>query len=374
MEESTRIIRATLNAAGQGVPMHAGPVFAAPFQVAGDPAGAAYSYGRSHNPTWTELERAIGTMEVMAGAPAGVRVFGSGMAAVAAAFSAVLRTGDMVAVTRGMYFGARRLLEEVWVPAGVTVVELGPAEMTEPERLRGVRLVWVETPSNPGLEVTDVAAVARAAHAAEALVAVDNTTASPLGQRPLELGADLSVCSDSKAMCGHSDLLLGHVATGSEELLEKVDRQRTATGGIAGPMEAWLLLRSLATLPLRLEKSSANALGMAEFLSGQRGVTEVLYPGLKTHTGHEVARRQMMHFGPVLSFTLKSREGAESFLGASELITEATSFGGIATTAERRARWGHDDVAPGFIRLSAGCEDVKDLVGDIAKALTAIDE
>jgi cystathionine gamma-lyase len=230
----------------------------------------------------------------------------------------------------------------------------------------GARLVWLETPSNPELEITDIAAAARLAHAAGAWVAVDNTTATPWLQKPLQLGADFSVCSDSKAMCGHSDLLLGHVAT-SPELISGIDRQRTLTGGIVGPMEAWLALRSLATLPLRLERSCANALAIAEFLSSR---CEVLYPGLKSHPGHAVAAAQMTHFGPVLSLTLESQKAAEEFLGRAELITQATSFGGISTSAERRGRWGHDAIAPGFIRLSAGCEDVEDLLADVEQALT----
>ena len=173
-------------------------------------------------------------------------------------------------------------------------------------------------------------------------------------------------------MCGHSDLLMGHVATRDAELLERIDRQRTLTGGIAGPMEAWLLLRSLATLPLRLERSSANALAIAEFLAGREEVSEVLYPGLKTHPGHAIAAAQMNYFGPVLGFTLASKEAAEQFLSSAQLITEATSFGGVSTSAERRGRWGHDAIAPGFIRMSAGCEDIGDLLADMAQALDGL--
>jgi len=193
---------------------------------------------------------------------------------------------------------------------------------------------------HPELQIVDIAAVARVAHAAGALVAVDNTTATPLGQKPLALGADLSVCSDSKSMCGHSDLLLGHVAVVDAGLLEAIDRQRTLTGGIPGPMEAWLAVRSLATLPLRLERSSANALRLAEFLAGRKEVSGVLYPGLRSHTGHSVAAAQMTHFGAVVGFTLGSKEAAEAFLERAKLVTQATSFGGVSTTAERRGRWG----------------------------------
>ena len=372
MREATRVIRSTLTKPVAGEPLHAGPVFAAPFHVIGDPSATAYTYGRSDNPTWTGLERAIGLMEVGDGHDAaGVRCFGSGMAAVAAAFGATLGAGDTVVMAAGAYFLARQLLEEVFVPAGVRVRTVAVSELTEPAAVAGAKLVWVETPSNPELEITDIEAVCRVAHAAGALVACDNTTATPLGQRPLELGADLSVCSDSKAMSGGSDVVMGHVATRDAALLARVDRQRTLTGGVPGPMEAWLLMRSLATVPLRLTQSSANALALAEFLETRGEVSRVLYPGLKTHPGHAVAAAQMRHFGPILSFTLRDQQAAERFLAAAELITEATSFGGVATTAERRARWGHDGIAPGFVRLSAGCEDGADLIEDCARALEA---
>jgi len=366
MRDATRVIRATLGEAKAGEPLHAGPVFAAPFHAAGDPVAAKYTYARSHNPTWSHLEAAIAALE---GEGAGVRVFASGIAAEAAVFGAVLRPGDTVVIGEGIYFGGRQLLAERFVPMGVRVRAVKACELVAAEAVAGARLVWVETPSNPELEITDIAAVVRVAHEAGALAAVDNTTATPMGQKPLGLGADLSVCSDSKSMGGHSDLLLGHVATTDPQLLADLDRQRTLTGGIAGPMEAWLALRSLATLPLRLERSSANALAIAEFLAAREEVSGVLYPGLKSHKGHEIAARQMTYFGAVLGFTLASKEAAERFLEAAELITQATSFGGIATTAERRARWGHDGVAPGFIRMSAGCEDVGDLLADMERAL-----
>jgi cystathionine gamma-lyase len=151
-----------------------------------------------------------------------------------------------------------------------------------------------------------------------------------------------------------------------------IDRWRTMTGGIVGPMEAWLALRSLATLPLRLERSSANALAIARFLVGRREVENVLYPGLASHPGHAVAVGQMRYFGPVLCFTLRDQAAAELFLSRAKLVTEATSFGGVTTTAERRARWGSDDVPGGFIRMSAGCEAVDDLIEDMEQALEAI--
>ena len=375
MRDATRIVQATLSPARAGEPLQSGPVFASKFHLRGNPEGMGYTYGRSANPTWTDLERAIGVLEGRSGGgEVGVRVFGSGIAAVAAVLGAVLRAGDSVVVPAGMYFGARHLIEEIYGAWGITVRTVDAEALVDPAKLEGASLVWVETPSNPRMEVTDIAMVAEAAHAVGAIVAVDNSTATPLGQRPLDLEADLSICSDSKAMCGHSDLVIGHVATRDAHLLAAVDRERTARGGIAGPMEAWLLLRSLPELPLRLERMSANAGMMARLLSKHEAVTEVLYPGLETHPGYEVAERQMRYFGPVLGFTLESKGAAERFLGACELVTEATSFGGVETTAERRGRWGHDAVPEGFIRMSVGLEDSEDLMEDVWEALRASHE
>jgi cystathionine gamma-lyase len=170
-------------------------------------------------------------------------------------------------------------------------------------------------------------------------------------------------------MTGHSDLLLGHVATRDPELHTQIDRWRTLTGAALGPMEAWLALRSIATLPLRLERASQNAQRIAEFLITHKEVKTVLYPGLPSHPGHAIAAKQMTYFSPVLSFELQDKSAAETFFTKSKLITEATSFGGITTTGERRARWGGDAVPGGFIRMSAGCEAVEDLIEDIAQAL-----
>ncbi len=400
MRETTRVVRAMLTPAVAGEAMHEGPVFAAPFHAPGDPAGVAYTYGRSHNPTWTALETALGMIESGDGYTARALIFGSGMAAVAAVFGAALRPGDAVVLPSNSYFTARLLAEEYFARMGVEV-RLAPTGEAQGELLKGARLLWLETPSNPGMDVCDIAALCEQAHAAGCLVACDNTTATPLGQKVLELGADYSVVSDTKSMTGHGDLMIGHVAVKrrengtsgagaeiflssneqramsnertEEDLWVGLERWRTLTGSIVGPMEAWLAGRSLATLPLRLERSCANAMRIAEFLSGRKGVLRVMYPGLKTHPGHAIAERQMRSFGPVVSFVLRDREAAERFLLAAELVTDATSFGGVTTTAERRARWGHDAIEEGFIRLSAGCEDGEDLVEDIGRALEAGD-
>lgn len=371
MRETTRIVRAMLTEAIPGDPIHGGPVFAAPFHVPGDPEDVPYSYGRSHNPTWTALERALGMMESGKGFEARALVFGSGMAAVTAIFGAVLRPGDVVMLPANAYFTARVLVQEYFAKMGVEVRFAPAGGGAQSHPLDGVRLLWIETPSNPGMEVVNIRVMCERAHAVGALVACDNTTATPLGQKVLELGADYSVVSDTKSMTGHSDVMLGHVAVKDDTLWAGLERWRTLTGSIPGPMEAWLAGRSLATLPLRLERSCANAMKIAEFLSGRADVLRVMYPGLKTHPEHGTAARQMRMFGPVLSFVLASRGAAERFLKAAELVTDATSFGGVTTTAERRARWKHDAIEEGFIRLSAGCEEIEDLLADMGRALDA---
>jgi cystathionine gamma-lyase len=377
MRDATKIIRSTLTRTAPGEPLHSGPVFAAPFHTPGDPSQTPYTYARSHNPTWTSLEKAIGQME-SGHLPSGesyratALVFASGMAACAAVFGAVLNPGDIVVLPSNAYYTARVLLEDYFVRMGIVLRMAPTAGNAQAELLEGAKLLWLESPSNPGMEICDIAALSEAAHRAGALVAVDNTTPTPMGQLPLALGADLSVASDTKSMTGHSDLLLGHVAVRDLELYAKLDRWRTLTGGVLGPMEAWLALRSIATLPLRLERSCENAQRIAEFLATRNEVVSVLYPGLPTHPGHETAAKQMRYFGAVLSFVLRDKTAAETFLANSKLLTEATSFGGITTTAERRARWGGDAVPEGFIRMSAGCEAVEDLIEDMTQALDSI--
>jgi cystathionine gamma-lyase len=382
MHDSTKIIRSTLTRAVAGEPLHPSPVFAAPYHTPGDPNAAPYSYARSHNPTWTALEKAIGQMESGQFAPghaeagtnyrASALVFASGMAACSATFGAFLRPGDVVVLPANAYFGARMLLQDYFAKMGAVLRLVPTGNDIQDEHLDGARLLWIETPANPTMEISDVVVLCERAHRAGALVAVDNTTATPLGQRPLALGADFSVASDTKSMTGHSDILLGHVAARDRELLQKVEEWRTLVGGILGPMEAWLALRSIATLPLRLERSCANAQRIAEFLTTRPEVSTVLYPGLPSHPGHAIAARQMQFFGCVLSFELADKAAAESFLAKSKLITEATSFGGTCTYAERRGRWGGDAVPEGFMRLSAGLEHIDDLLEDIAQSLNGL--
>lgn len=371
MRDATKIIRSTLTQPVAGEPLQAGPVFAAPYHAPGDPANITYSYARSHNPTWTALEKALGQMESGEGYQASALVFASGMAACTAAFGAVLRPGDAVVLPSNAYYTARMLLQNYFTKMGVVLRMAPTAGNAQAELLEGARLLWLESPSNPGMEICDIALLCEAAHRAGALVAVDNTTPTPMGQLPLALGADFSVASDTKSLTGHSDLLLGHVAVRDPKLHAQIDQWRTLTGAALGPMEAWLAVRSIATLPLRLERSCENAQRIAEFLTTRKEVVSVLYPGLPNHPGHAIASKQMRYFGAIVSFVLRDRSAAETFLAKSKLLTEATSFGGVTTTAERRARWGSDAIAEGFIRLSAGCEAVDDLIEDIAQALDA---
>lgn len=293
------------------------------------------------------------------------------MAALAAVMLPHLEPGDVLVVPSDGYFLTRTLASGYLAKRGVEVRELPTAGDGLDEALAGSRLALVETPSNPGLDVCDLVAFAEAAHAAGALVAVDNTTATPLGQRPLDLGADFSVAADTKGLTGHSDLVLGHVAVREPAHAEALRTWRTQTGAIPGPLETWLAHRSLGTLDVRFERQCATALALARLLAERPDVSRVRYPGLEDDPAHEIAGRQMRRFGQVVSFELADRERAEAFLTSCRLVAEATSFGGLHSTAERRARWGGDAVSEGFIRFSVGCERAEDLLGDVELALDA---
>jgi cystathionine gamma-lyase len=370
MQRTTQLVRAGLPEPPAklrpGDPIHSGPVFTSAFAAPGDPAHSPYTYTRFNNPTWRELEHALGNLE------GGIaRIFPSGMAAVTAVFAALLRPGDTVVLPSDSYYTTRIITREFFADFGIQTRLAPTANNAQQQALAGAKLLWLESPSNPGMDVCDIRLLSDAAHAQGVLVAVDNTTPTALGQQPLGLGADISVASDTKSLTGHSDLLLGHVAVKDPALDAKIERWRTLSGSIVGPMEAWLAMRSLVTLPLRLEKQSQNALAIAEFLAGNSHVRAVRYPGLQSHPAHALAASQMRFFGPVVGFELPDRAAAERFLQASHLLVEASSFGGIVSSAERRARWRGDDVSEGFIRLSAGCEASEDLLADLDQALHA---
>ena len=365
---ATRVVHAGLPAPAQGTPFLPGPTLAAPFHLIGPSDASPYGYGRDANPTWTGYEAALGELE---GGEA--VLFGSGLAAVAAVLLAMVAPGDVIVVPGDGYPSIRQLALEHLRPRGVDVRVVPTDDAAIRAALPGATLVWIETPSNPGLAVLDVAALAAAAHAEGALLAVDNTLATPLLQRPLQLGADLSVASASKALTGHSDLVLGYVAAADPAVIAQLHEWRNLTGAIAGPFEAWLAHRSLATLDVRHERQCANALAIALALNERDDVHDVRYPGLPDDPGHTLAARIFggARFGGVLCFDLRTEARAQAFLAAATLIAEATSFGGVHSSAERRLRWAKDDVSPGFIRLSAGIEAADDLVADVCAALDA---
>jgi cystathionine gamma-lyase len=369
--DGTRAVRAGETAAVPGTPLRPSPVFAAPFHL-GDQApraGGADAYARTEQPTLRDFEAAVGELD-------GGRClsFATGMAALAAVVLACASAGDRVLLPADGYYTTRLLAAEELARFGIEVEYVATLDIegVAAGGLEGVRLVLLETPSNPQLDVCDIAAVAHAARAAGALVAVDNTTATPLGQRPLELGAHLTVASDTKALTGHSDLLLGHVSTADDDLFARLKSWRDHSGSVPGPFEAWLGHRSMSTLDLRLARQGANAAAVAEVLAGSPAVRGVRWPWRAGDPSFALASRQMLRPNGVVSAELADEAAVGRFLAASRLWTAATSFGGVHSTVDRRAQWGGDAVPSGFVRFSCGIEDTDDLVADLSGALGAL--
>jgi cystathionine gamma-lyase len=346
----------------KGEPIALPIVASSTFEQPGDPDGTHF-YGRNGNPTVEEVETEIGLIE-----EAEAVLFPSGMAAIASVFYAHLKPGDRVLVHSDGYYNARGLLADQFATRGVEVSHVATVAFADAD-FSGVKLALIETPSNPGLDVCDIAAVAARARAAGTILVADNTTATPLCQRPLDLGADISIMADTKAMAGHSDILAGHVACRNAELLAPVKTWRRLAGAIVSPFDAYLLHRGLETLELRVARANANAMAIATALSGDPRVTGLRYPGLATDAAHAIARKQMRSYGPIVSFCLASRAAAEAFIARHPLLAAATSFGGVHSSAECRVRWG-DAVPEGFIRMACGIEPVSDLV---AATLAALD-
>ncbi|MFJ9244301.1 cystathionine gamma-lyase [Streptomyces sp. NPDC101776] len=365
--DGTRAVRAGLPEPVKYEPTLPGPVFAAHFHLPGEATGP-YKYGRDENPTWTHLERAIGELEAPGQEDVETLVFASGMAAISSVLFSQLRAGDVVVLPDDGY-QVLPLVREQLAAYDIEVRTAPTGGDAQLDLLDGAKLLWLETPSNPGLDVCDIRRLADAAHARGALVAVDNTLASPLGQRPLELGADFTVASGTKQLTGHGDVLLGYVAGTDASAMAAVRRWRKVVGAIPGPMEAWLAHRSIATLQLRVDRQNATALIVAKALRERAEVTGLRYPGLPDDPSYKIASQQMRRYGCVVSFTLPTRAHADRFLDALRLVDDATSFGGVRSTAERRGRWGGDAVPEGFVRLSVGAEDPEDLVADVLRAL-----
>ncbi|MCB6176864.1 cystathionine gamma-lyase [Rhodobacter sp. Har01] len=319
-------------------------------------------YGRNGNPSWEAVEAQLAILE-----DAETVGFPSGMAAIAAALFATLRAGDRLVIPSDGYYVTRVLSQGFLKPLGVEVIGL-PTRAYDSSDFAGAAVVYLETPSNPGLDVVDIAAVAARARAAGAVVIADNTTMTPLLQRPLDLGADLVVAADTKAPSGHSDVLFGHVAGRDAARMARVRDWRRMAGAIPGPFEAFLVHRGLETLELRLERMCASAQRIAERLAAHPAVRGVRFPGLPGDESFAVARAQMAASGFLIGFELADAGAAEGFLARCPLIEQTTSFGATHTSGERRARWG-DSVSEGFVRLSVGIEPVEVLWAAMAEAL-----
>jgi cystathionine gamma-synthase len=334
-----------------------------------------YEYSRSANPTRTALEQTMAALEE------GERgyAFASGLAAEDTVVRGLLDPGDHVVLPNDAYGGTHRLFDKVEQRWGVanTPVALSDVAAVEAAIRPETKMVWVETPTNPLLGIADIEAIAQVAHAAGALLVVDNTFASPYLQRPLTLGADVVVHSTTKYVGGHSDVVGGAVVVRDLELAQRIEYHQNAMGAVAGAFESWLTLRGLKTLAVRMERHCDNAERIVEFLEADERVVEVLYPGLAAHPGHEVASRQMKRYGGMVSFRVAGgEEQAVAVCGRAEVFTLAESLGGIESLIEHPGRMTHASVAgtelevPGdLVRISVGIESVDDLVADLDRAL-----
>ncbi|GAA0208173.1 cystathionine gamma-synthase [Actinomadura nitritigenes] len=334
-----------------------------------------YEYSRSANPTRTALEVCL------AGIETGTRglAFASGLAAEDALIRTVCKPGDHVIIPNDAYGGTYRLFAKVAQPWGVSFdpVPLGDAAAVRAAIRPETRLIWVETPTNPLLGIADIAMLAGIAHDAGALLAVDNTFASPYLQRPLELGADVVVHSTTKYMGGHSDVVGGALVVADGGLGERLAFHQNAMGAVAGPFDAWLTLRGIKTLGVRMDRHCSNAEKVVELLTRHPAVRQVLYPGLPDHPGHEVAAKQMRAFGGMVSFRMESEEAAVRVCERTKLFTLGESLGGVESLVEHPGRMTHASAAgsplevPGdLVRLSVGIEDADDLLRDLELALS----
>jgi cystathionine gamma-synthase len=335
-----------------------------------------YEYARSANPTRTALEQCLTALEEGAGALA----FASGMAAEDCLLRTVCSPGDHVLIPDDAYGGTYRLFAQVLAGWGLTysVVTLSDlAAVREQLAARPVKVVWVETPTNPLLNIADIRALAQAAHEAGAMLVVDNTFASPYLQQPLTLGADAVVHSTTKYLGGHSDVIGGAVVVAEAELGDQVAFTQNATGAVAGPFDAWLTLRGLRTLAVRMDRHCRNAMRIAQMLAEHPAVADVLYPGLPSHPGHKTAQEQMRAFGGMVSFRLlDGADAAVRTCGRTRLFTLAESLGGVESLIEHPGRMTHAsvtgsalEVPADLVRLSVGIEDCDDLIHDLRQAL-----
>jgi cystathionine beta-lyase len=340
-----------------------------------------YDYARTGNPTRATLENLVAQLE---GGSTGV-AFGSGLAAIDAVLK-LLQTGDEIVAVDDIYGGAFRLFEQVYKKFGITVhyVDTSNVAAIFDGLTSKTRLIWIETPTNPTLKISDIRAIAALAHAQGCWLCVDNTFASPALQKPLSMGADIVVHSGTKYLGGHSDLIAGLVVTADPELGQRVKFLQNACGAILGPFDSWLLIRGIETLHLRVRQHCASAFAIAEFLVSHPAVDRVYYPGLTTHPGHAVAASQSKGYGGIVSFSLKvdTVEAATAFVTSTKLFKLAESLGGIKSLVSHPAQMTHKSipderrraagVADSLIRLSAGLEDAEDLIEDLTGAFDSV--
>ncbi|MFK4760445.1 cystathionine gamma-synthase [Microbacterium sp. ZW T5_45] len=337
-----------------------------------------YEYNRAGNPTRTSLEVQLAALEGGASALS----FASGLAAEDALLRGILKPGDHVLLGNDVYGGTYRLLTRVLAPWGIetTTVELSDADAVRAALRPETRIVWLETPSNPLLKIVDIAAIADIAHAAGAVLVVDNTFASPALQQPLSLGADLVVHSATKYLGGHSDVLGGAVVFGDDRFFEQVKFQQFAVGAVSAPLDAWLTTRGIKTLAVRVRQHSANAQAVAEWAASRPEFETVFYPGLASHPGHEIAAAQMSGFGGMLSLALAGgADAARAYVASTEVFQLAESLGGVESLISYPPDMTHASVRgtalavpENVVRLSVGIEDADDLIADLESGLARI--
>ncbi|SKC41791.1 cystathionine gamma-synthase [Okibacterium fritillariae] len=338
-----------------------------------------YEYSRGGNPTRTGLEEQLAALE------GGVRAlsFASGLAAEDALLRGILKPGDHVVLGNDAYGGTYRLIARVFGAWGIehTVVDLSDLDaVTGAIRAESTRVLWVETPSNPLMKITDIRALADAGHEAGLTVVVDNTFASPALQQPLSLGADVVVHSTTKYLGGHSDVVGGALVFADAELAEKIGFLQFAAGAVSGPLDAWLTTRGIKTLQVRMQRHSENAQRLAEYLSTHDAVETVYYPGLESHPGHELAASQMVAFGGMISLGLRGGEAAaRKFAESTSVFQLAESLGGVESLVNYPSEMTHASVKgtelavpENVVRLSVGLEDIDDLLADVKQALAAL--
>jgi cystathionine gamma-synthase len=335
-----------------------------------------YEYARGGNPTRSSLETLLASLEGGAHAYS----FASGLAAEDTLLRAVLKPGDHVVMGNDVYGGTHRLVDRVFVPWGVSLVTVDMSDLdavAKAVKSKKTRVLWVETPSNPLMKISDIAALAEIGKAAGTLVVVDNTFASPYLQQPLALGADVVVHSTTKYLGGHSDVLGGAVIVNDEELADKVGFLQFGIGAVSGPLDAWLTVRGIKTLAVRMDRHSSNAQAIAEALLGHPALDAVYYPGLPDHPGHDLAARQMSGFGGMISVALKGgAPAARNFAESTHIFQLAESLGGVESLIGYPSEMTHAsvrgtalEVPENIVRLSVGIEDVDDLLADLLGAL-----